>query len=45
MRASKWLGMDARQTWVVTRAADGGRPVIKKYVVDGMDLMPGSSTL
>ena len=22
---SKWLGMDARQTWVVARAADGGR--------------------
>jgi hypothetical protein len=42
---SKWLGMDARQTWVVTRAPDGGRPVIQKYVVDGMDLMPGSSTL
>jgi len=42
---SKWLGMDARQTWVVARAADGGRPVIQKYVVDGMDLMPGSSTL
>ena len=43
--ASKWLGMDARQTWVVARAGEGGRPVIKKYVVDGMDLMPGSSTL
>jgi len=42
---SKWLGMDARQTWVVTRSEDGSRAVIKKYVVDGMDLMPGSSPL
>jgi len=42
---SKWLGMDARQTWVVTRSEDGTRAVIQKYVVDGMDLMPGSSQL
>ena len=42
---SKWLGMDARQTWVVGRSSDGSRAVIQKYVVDGMDLMPGSSTL
>jgi hypothetical protein len=42
---SKWLGMDARQTWVVERSKDGSRAVIKKYVVDGMDLMPGSSSL
>ena len=42
---SKWLGMDARQTWVVGRSDDGSRAVIQKYVVDGMDLMPGSSTL
>lgn len=42
---SKWLGMDARQTWVVARSDDGSRAVIKKYVVDGMDLMPGSSSL
>jgi hypothetical protein len=42
---SKWLGMDARQTWVVARSDDGTRAVIQKYVVDGMDLMPGSSTL
>jgi hypothetical protein len=41
---SKWLGMDARQTWVVVRG-DDGRAVIKKYVVDGMDLMPGSASL
>lgn len=41
---SKWLGMDARQTWVVARS-DDARVVIQKYVVDGMDLMPGSSSL
>jgi hypothetical protein len=41
---SKWLGMDARQTWVVRRS-DDGRPVIQKYVVDGLDLMEGSSSL
>ncbi len=41
---SKWLGMDARQTWVV-RASEDGRAVIQKYVVDGLDLMDGSATL
>ena len=41
---SKWLGMDARQTWVVRRSEDG-RAVIVKYVVDGIDLMEGSATL
>jgi hypothetical protein len=41
---SKWLGMDARQTWVVRRA-DDGRPVIQRYVVDGIDLMEGSASL
>jgi len=40
---SKWLGMDARQTWVVR--SEGGRAVIAKYVVDGIDLMEGSATL
>ena len=41
---SKWLGMDARQTWV-GRVSEDGRPVIQKYVVDGLDLMEGSSSL
>jgi hypothetical protein len=41
---SKWLGMDARQTWVVRRS-DDGRPVIQKYVVDGLDPMEGSASL
>lgn len=40
---SKWLGMDARQTWVV--ASEDGRPVIRKYVVDGLDPMEGSASL
>lgn len=40
---SKWLGMDARQTWLVR--SEGGRPVIQKYVVDGIDLMEGSASL
>jgi len=42
---SKWLGMDAHQTWVVGRSGDGTTVVIQKYVVDGMDLMPGSASL
>jgi SnoaL-like protein len=40
---SKWLGMDARQSWVVR--SEDGRPVIKKYVVDGLDPMEGSASL
>jgi hypothetical protein len=42
---SKWLGMDARQTWVVVPSADGNHAVIQKYVVDGLDLMEGSASL
>lgn len=40
---SKWLGMDARQSWVVR--AEDGRAVIRKYVVDGLDPMEGSASL
>jgi len=40
---SKWLGMDARQSWVVR--AEDGRAVIQKYVVDGLDPMEGSASL
>ena len=36
--------MDARQTWTVGRS-EGGGAVIRKYVVDGLDLMEGSATL
>jgi hypothetical protein len=41
---SKWLGMDAYQTWVVRRSQDG-RPIIQKYTVDRMELMEGSASL
>ena len=42
---SKWLGMDAYQTWQVRRSPRSGRPVIVKYVVDDLVLMEGSATL
>ena len=42
---SRWLGMDARQTWLVRPSEDGQRPVIARYVVDGLDLMDGSASL
>jgi SnoaL-like domain len=41
---SKWLGFDAYQTWVVTRAASG-EVVITKYVVDSLKPMEGSAAL
>lgn len=44
-RNSKWLGFDARQSWIVARSAVDGRAVVQKYVVDGLDPMPGSSSL
>jgi hypothetical protein len=42
---SKWLGMDAFQSWVVSRSPATGRIVIQKYVVDRLELMEGSSSL
>jgi hypothetical protein len=42
---SRWLGMDAYQTWQVRRSPRSGRPVIVRYVVDDLVLMDGSSTL
>ncbi len=41
---SKWLGFDAYQTWVVTRAPSG-KAVILKYTVDELKPMEGSATL
>lgn len=41
---SKWLGFDARQTWVVS-ADPGGQLRIKTYVVDALDPVPGSAVL
>jgi hypothetical protein len=42
---SKWLGFDAYQTWEVVRSPESGKPVIKRYVVDKLEPMPGSSEL
>jgi hypothetical protein len=42
---SEWLGFDAYQTWEVVRSPENGRAVIKRYVVDNLDPMPGSATL
>lgn len=42
---SRWLDMDAYQTWVVQRSPDSGRPVILTYTVDTSKLMPGSDSL
>jgi hypothetical protein len=39
---SKWLDMDAYQTWVVQRSPNSGQPVILTYIVDTMKPMPGS---
>ncbi len=41
---SKWLGFDAYQTWVVTRAPSG-QAVISKYTVDELRPMEGSASL
>jgi hypothetical protein len=42
---SKWLGFDAYQTWIVVPSPETGKPVIKTYIVDKLDPMPGSSSL
>jgi hypothetical protein len=42
---SRWIGFDAAQSWVVSRSATTGRPVIKTYVVDALTPMPGSASL
>lgn len=41
---SQWLGFDADQTWVVTAGPDG-RPLIKTYIVNALNPMPGSAPL
>lgn len=41
---SQWLGFDAYQTWEVV-AGDDGRPLIKTYIVDALEPMPGSASL
>jgi hypothetical protein len=42
---SGWLGFDAYQTWEVVRSPETDAPVIKRYVVDNLEPMPGSTTL
>ena len=42
---SKFLGFDAYQTWEVVRSPETGKAVIKRYVVDDLAAMPGSTTL
>ena len=42
---SNWLGFDAYQTWEVVRSPETGAAVIKRYVVDNLEPMPGSPGL
>jgi hypothetical protein len=42
---SERLKMDAYQTWVVKRSPTTGKPVITRYVVDELKLLPGSVPL
>jgi hypothetical protein len=42
--ASKWLGFDSKQTWVISVESDG-QLRIKSYVVDALDPVPGSASL
>jgi hypothetical protein len=42
---SKWLDMDAYQTWVVQRSPDSGKPVILSYTVDAMKPVPGPDSV
>jgi hypothetical protein len=41
---SKWLGFDAYQTWEVVPSPQG-TPLIKTYIVDALEPMPGSASL
>jgi len=42
---SQWLGFDAYQTWEIVRSPETGQAVIKRYVVDNLEPMPGSPGL
>ena len=41
---SLWLGFDAYQTWEMVPGPDG-RPLVKTYIVDSLEPMPGSASL
>ncbi|PRX97081.1 SnoaL-like protein [Allonocardiopsis opalescens] len=40
---SSWLGFDARQTWTVVWQDDSVR--VRRYVIEGLEAMPGSAPL
>ncbi|WP_372404673.1 nuclear transport factor 2 family protein [Streptomyces luteireticuli] len=42
---SEWLGFDAAQTWVVEQGARDPAPVIRTYVCEALEPMPGSAVL
>jgi hypothetical protein len=41
---SQWLGFDAYQTWEVVAGAKG-TVLVKTYIVDSLEAMPGSASL
>lgn len=41
---SQWLGFDAYQTWEVV-PGELGTPLVKTYIVDALEPMPGSAAL
>ncbi|MFJ9821479.1 nuclear transport factor 2 family protein [Streptomyces sp. NPDC101151] len=42
---SEWLGFDAEQTWVVVAGDAGTAPLIKTYICNALEPMPGSAAL
>ncbi|KIZ16587.1 nuclear transport factor 2 family protein [Streptomyces natalensis] len=42
---SEWLGFDARQTWTVVAGHSGPTPLIKTYICNALEPMPGSAAL
>lgn len=42
---SEWLGFDADQTWIVVAGNGGSVPLIKSYICNRLEPMPGSASL
>ncbi|MEU9125480.1 nuclear transport factor 2 family protein [Streptomyces sp. NPDC048506] len=42
---SEWLGFDADQTWVVATGRRSWAPLIKTYICNALEPMPGSAAL
>lgn len=42
---SAWLGFDAHQTWTVVADRNASAPLIKTYICNALEPMPGSSAL